>query len=118
MTLYARDNPAAADILAAAAQLDARLDSFAVTTPGGLAALEARIMANVPRTLGDRLLDWLLPPGAFLRPGFAAASLLAVGMVIGTLSLDTTTDTGSWDSELYLLALDISSVIDASEANQ
>ena len=103
---------AAQDLAAEQRRLDEALDAWEPAVPAlEMAALEARLP---PRNdLLDRILAWLLPSesAAWWQPISAAASTLALGIVLGStvrfdLGEDTSVAGDSWEDELYLLALE------------
>ncbi|MEE4279387.1 MAG: hypothetical protein V2I82_13045 [Halieaceae bacterium] len=72
---------AAREALHAAQQLDVALDAYVMQSPD----LTERIMARLPRSRLQEVLDWLLPsmPSLWWRPAFAAAMPLLLGIAVG-----------------------------------
>ncbi len=89
--------------------VDAYLDEYVPRTPVGL---QDRILDNLPGSIIDVIVNWLIPEikSDFWRPVIAGSLPLVVGVILGTSTLgsllDTAEPTGNWEEEIYLLALD------------
>jgi anti-sigma factor RsiW len=81
MESFAREHDEAQRWLAEARALDEALDAVAVESVD----LTARVLAALPRSRFDALLEWLLPqaPAQWWRPAMAAAAPLVLGVAIG-----------------------------------
>ncbi|MBQ63132.1 MAG: hypothetical protein CMQ19_13820 [Gammaproteobacteria bacterium] len=94
--------------------LDEHLDEYVTRMPPGLGQ---RILSQLPAPLIDRIIGWLIPDvsSQIWQPAIAGSLLLILGMIIGASMmgsfLDDAGSESNWDEEIYLFALDDTSLI-------
>lgn len=97
--------PEAQQLLASANELDSRLAQYQTRN---VDYLHDAILQSLPTPWMERVIRWLNPEDSLVRPAFAMALPLVVGIMIGFALPQDSTDTPQSD-ELYLLALETTS---------
>jgi hypothetical protein len=115
--LLIESNPLAAQLVTKYEPLDRLLDSYQPLVPMDL---DEKILAQLPQSIFDRFLSWLIPDSRahLWRPALAASFTLVIGILISSTSLgqllplklqNSNTDVSY--NELSLIALDDSTDI-------
>lgn len=107
--LLVQSNAECASLLLRYHSVDDYLDEYLPRKPS---ALQEKILQDLPGSIIDRIVNWLIPDvrADYWRPIIAGSLPLVVGVMLGTSTLggllDTTGVVDNWEDEIYLLALD------------
>ena len=109
-----QSNPQCERLLQRYRPLDDYLDEYVTRIPSGLSN---KILSGLPMPLIDRIVNWLIPDvkSEIWKPAIAGSLPLILGMMLGASAigslLDSVESDNNWDEEIYLLALDDTSLV-------